>query len=421
MNVCLLSEPASLMTTCAIRKNTKGAQNDPANRLHIAPDSTSQDPLVDRFFAVDVELFKRRLGDIESELAASAEPLRQDTFHNRLLRAFEESQTACARFEAACSDRSLLNYTQERFRHETAPWFDQSWIANRARTKPSGFAGDYEMLRKLYAQATPARGIGGYLDLCILDLPLARAVRARLASAREFLLDELAARSGAVRVLDIACGPCQEFQDWPVFKDQRLEIVAMDSDPNALAYLEQTFGLQINSHTSFHPVRYNAIRTRSATATVKKFGRFDILYSVGLCDYLPDEQLVSMLAAWRATLKDNGVLYVAFKDTERYDQTPYQWHLDWFFYQRTKQDVLGLFDQAGFDLQRNEDYTRWQQESSLTSSTELRLADVSTRRICRNRFMSVAVRCMPTFSSRSRGCCAAAGTAGGKSSRGVQD
>ena len=57
-----------------------------------------------------------------------------------------------------------------------------------------------------------------------------------------------------------------------------------------------------------------------------------------------------MLSAWRETLNDGGVLYVAFKDCERYDKTPYQWHLDWFFFQRTQQDMSNLYEAAGFDL-----------------------------------------------------------------------
>lgn len=43
-------------------------------------------------------------------------------------------------------------------------------------------------------------------------------------------------------------------------------------------------------------------------------------------------------------------MYVAFKDCTRYDHIPYQWHLDWFFYQRTREDVLRLYESAGFDV-----------------------------------------------------------------------
>jgi hypothetical protein len=99
------------------------------------------------------------------------------------------------------------------------------------------------------------------------------------------------------------------------------------------------------------PVRHNALRTRSAKATIQQFGRFDLIYSVGLCDYLTDAHLIALLSAWRETLQEGGVLYVAFKDTLEYDHTPYQWHLDWYFYQRTHEDVLDLYRAAGFDVE----------------------------------------------------------------------
>jgi hypothetical protein len=97
-------------------------------------------------------------------------------------------------------------------------------------------------------------------------------------------------------------------------------------------------------------VRYNALRTRSAKKNIELFGRVDVLYSAGLCDYLTDDTLIPMLSGWWDTLADGGVLYVAFKDAELYDKTPYQWHLDWHFYQRTQDDCWRLFREAGFDL-----------------------------------------------------------------------
>jgi SAM-dependent methyltransferase len=162
---------------------------------------------------------------------------------------------------------------------------------------------------------------------------------------------EIASRDSDVRILDIACGPCREYRDWPERGNgSKVEIVAMDNDPIALEYVSDNVANRLTEATSLRAVRYNALRTKSASATIRNFGKFDVIYSVGLCDYLSDAHLIGMLGAWRETLQDGGVLYVAFKDTERYDKTPYQWHLDWFFVQRTQTDVLNLFRAAGFNV-----------------------------------------------------------------------
>jgi extracellular factor (EF) 3-hydroxypalmitic acid methyl ester biosynthesis protein len=306
--------------------------------------------LLDREFIAGVRQFAEQLQTLEDQIDDSQQPELGDSFHQQVLEAFEQSQRCCREFERRCaSDQATLREAQQFFRKEIAPWFSKSWIAQRAHSKPSGFAGDYEMLIKLYDEATPALGLGGYIDLCILDLPLARAVRGRLAAARAFLLEEIESRKRPTRILDIASGPCREYLEWPV-TPHPVEVVALDNDKEALRYVEQQMVEQLPASCDLQPARYNALRTRSSEATLRTFGSFDIIYSVGLCDYLADDHLVGLFAGWRETLNENGVLYIAFKDTERYDKTPYQWHLDWFFYQRTMGDVLKLYEQAGFDV-----------------------------------------------------------------------
>jgi extracellular factor (EF) 3-hydroxypalmitic acid methyl ester biosynthesis protein len=148
--------------------------------------------------------------------------------------------------------------------------------------------------------------------------------------------------------LDIASGPCREFLNWP--PESSIDVVALDNDPIAIDYVQQSVAPQLPSGTNLQVHRYNALRTRNASATIKKFGSFDLIYSVGLFDYLSDRHLVDILSGLRDTLNPDGVLYIAFKDTRQYDKTPYQWHLDWFFFQRTHEDVLDLYRQAGFDV-----------------------------------------------------------------------
>ncbi len=303
-----------------------------------------------REFIAEVQEFKAHMQALAQRIDDLQQPESGDSLHRQVLAAFEQSQHACRLFELEhAGQHDLLRAAQKYFRQEIAPWFCRSWIANRAHSKPSGFAGDYEMLIKLYDEATPARGLGGYIDLCILDLPLAQAVRGRLAAARAFLLEEIASRNRPTRILDIASGPCREYLDWPQ-TDHPVEVFALDNDKEALNYVRRQVVSGLPVSCQLQPERYNALRTRSAAATVRNFGSFDIIYSVGLCDYLTDEQLIGLFAGWRQTLNEKGALYIAFKDTERYDKTPYQWHLDWFFYQRTESDVLRLYESAGFDV-----------------------------------------------------------------------
>lgn len=308
---------------------------------------------LDSAFLAGIQEFKLALTALENEIPANYVPVAGDSFHTRTLEALNQSVAVCKAYEQLIGDdKAFLKQVQEYFRTETDPWMRLSWIGNRARSKPSGFAGDFEMLIKLYDQATPATGLGGYLDLCILDLQLARAVRSRLSAAREYLLNEIDRRGTSVRILDIASGPCREYLNWPTLPiENPIEVVAMDNDPVAIDYVKTNVASKLDGGTKLNVVRYNALRTRNAKATIEHFGRFDIIYSVGLFDYLTDDHLIGVFTGLRDTLADNGSMYIAFKDTEQYEKTPYQWHLDWFFYQRTQQDVLELYRKAGFDVE----------------------------------------------------------------------
>lgn len=317
--------------------------------------ATSKLPDVLEFFSQEVAEFKRELAQLDSEIDENATPQPNDDFHKRTYAALEKSVIACRKFEKEHENNpDLIKEVQTKFRDETAQWLRKSWFANRAHTKPSGFSGDYDMLVKIYERETPTKGFGAYLDMCFMDIPLANAVRGRKEMVREFLEKDIAARKGDVRILDIACGPCREFLDFPSFEGKSIEVIAMDNDPVALEYIGATVAPQLPSGTTLKPTRYNALRARNPEATKKNFGTFDIIYSVGLADYLTDEHLIGIFSGLGETLNEGGALVIAFKDTERYDETPYQWHLDWFFYQRTVEDVLNVFEQAGFNTEKME-------------------------------------------------------------------
>jgi extracellular factor (EF) 3-hydroxypalmitic acid methyl ester biosynthesis protein len=131
-----------------------------------------------------------------------------------------------------------------------------------------------------------------------------------------------------------------------------IRLTCVDNDVEALQFVQRNVMPAMPHHMQVNFVRYNALRMTSAKANVERFGKNDIIYSVGLCDYIPDDYLIPMLRGWRESLAEGGVVYVAFKDCELYDKTEYQWLTDWYFYQRTTADCRRLFQQAGYDMEQ---------------------------------------------------------------------
>jgi hypothetical protein len=120
------------------------------------------------------------------------------------------------------------------------------------------------MLIALYDQRPLTRGLGAYLDLYISELPLARAVRARLRGVGKFLHEELGRRRGSVRVLDIACGPCREFVGWRTRPVQgEVQVTCVDNDQAALDFVSTHVASTATGISELRPVRYNALRMRS--------------------------------------------------------------------------------------------------------------------------------------------------------------
>lgn len=306
---------------------------------------------IDRFFAVDVAGFARSLADLDRRLGPSTEARMDDSFAE-LHGAMYRSGDACHRLESRLEPQpALLKEVQARFRSEICPWLDRSWFMHRARTKPRGYPGDYELLAAIYDNVPKSLGLGGYLDLTFLDSTLGRAVRARLQAARTFLIEELARRRGEVSILNVACGPCREYADGLGDLDHHtVRVTCIDNDRQALDYVQARVTTLTPATLDVSCVCYNALRMSSAKANIRQFGRPDVIYSVGLCDYIPDKFLVAMLRGWRESLQEGGVVYAAFKDARRYDKTLYQWHVDWYFLQRTEDDCRRLFEQAGYDM-----------------------------------------------------------------------
>ena len=307
---------------------------------------------VQGFLADRVGSFTALLDRFDREISPDANPV-SDRLVAELTSAIHHLLADCHRMEAALAGEpvEVLRGVQARFRDAIWPWFGKSWFMQRALAKPRGYPGDYELLTAIYNGQPKSLGLGGYLDRYFLETTLGRAVPARMRALARFLTSEVARRPGKTTILDVACGACREFvEGFSIPHDRQALVMCVDSDIEALDYVQREVVPRVDSRVSFEFVRYNALRMASAKANVKRFGRPDVLYSVGLCDYISDEYLVPMLHAWRETVAPGGVVYIAFKDCRRYDSAEYQWLVDWHFLKRTEEDCWRLFEKAGYAL-----------------------------------------------------------------------
>jgi hypothetical protein len=303
------------------------------------------------FFSKDVQSLVDTLIDLNSRVDAKTQATMDETYKT-MVEAFDRSCVACRQMDERLSDDpEQLKEVKERFREAISPLLGKSWCYSRALNKPRGYPGDAGLLTVMYDNVPLATGFAGYVDLYFLSTTLAYGIRERLRCAKTFLIEELERRHGDVSVLNVACGPVREYEggiEHP--SDVKIHINCLDSDAETLDYVKKRSTTGAFGDLDINCVCYNALRTSSTKNNIRMFGQPDILYSIGLCDYIPDEYLIPMLQGWRETVNDGGVVYVAFKDTRRYSHTIYQWYTDWNFYLRTEEDCRSLFEQAGYDV-----------------------------------------------------------------------
>jgi extracellular factor (EF) 3-hydroxypalmitic acid methyl ester biosynthesis protein len=224
------------------------------------------------------------------------------------------------------------------------------WMV-RARTKPFGYPGDYEVMRFFYER--PFEGPTLFAKAVSYSTVLgkaAEAVRRRKDLIKWRLRSFVEARAGSsrpVRVLSVAAGPAQELYD--LFTDLDalacpMEIVLFDQDKGALAYafrrlkplVEQKFPGRV--HVLY---LHDSIKRLIKDAQLfKPFGEFDFVFSCGLYDYLHAPTASVLTRNLFVRLAAGGELYAGNMQPGNPSRWIMEQHLDWHLLYRTRAELL---------------------------------------------------------------------------------
>jgi hypothetical protein len=232
----------------------------------------------------------------------------------------------------------------------------QAPVLHRAYHKPFGYPGDYEVMNFIYARGFEgaslfARAVG----LAFAQTRAPAAVRSRKDLVKRHLSALLARRAGTgapVRVLSIAAGPAQELEE--LFDDldempHGLELVLFEQDKNALAHAWRRLKSTVEARSS-HGVRlmflHDSIKRLLRDADLfAPFGKFDLIYSCGMYDYLQHRTAVVLTRRLASAVAPGGQLLVA-----NMVDHPTRWlmehHLDWPLVYRTREELMEIGAQA---------------------------------------------------------------------------
>jgi extracellular factor (EF) 3-hydroxypalmitic acid methyl ester biosynthesis protein len=236
---------------------------------------------------------------------------------------------------------------------ETFPLFMQSATIALGFERPRGYPEDRDLLLRIERQQPEGDGrLGPLIDAWFLDRPLCRARRNSVRLVESFLRQVAASTSGSVRITSLAAGTARELFDL-LGSDLPVQVTCLDGDPDVLAANAEAAGrIAGGNRITFLQADLAGLIQGAATLSL---GPQHVLYGLGVCDYLTDEQLrggegrgPGLLRWARDHLRPGGWLVLSNRSTASRDRAFAEHILDWPIIHRTPEDFAALFTEAGF-------------------------------------------------------------------------
>lgn len=243
--------------------------------------------------------------------------------------------------------------------NQLVPLYHPGSLYRRAITKPRGYAGDYEIML-IYNQREPNGETlyERFLDVAGKMHTLSRTVVARQKTAADEIRRALGA--GASKFVSLASGPAidvglvlREVEP----PDREVTFVLIDQDEDALAHSYETLHRQLlasawdTSRTKIECLHLSVRQLlKPSNSDEEQIGEqalagADMVYSMGLFDYLPDLVAQRLLMILYRRLEPGGRVFVGNLESEPNTTWLMDFVLGWHLLWRTEEDMLRLGDQ----------------------------------------------------------------------------
>jgi extracellular factor (EF) 3-hydroxypalmitic acid methyl ester biosynthesis protein len=231
------------------------------------------------------------------------------------------------------------------------PILEVGVLQKHARFKPHGYAGDYEMLHKIYTHYSSDHPLGTSFDRYFQRQAAPQAVRERVQqTARLLAAHKLQSTAANYSVVSIGSGPaddiCQALAILPENRRRDLHVTLLDLDPEALDFSKGQ-AEQVLGAGGLTCVRENLYRLPQNRRASELLGSPDFLICSGLFDYLEDQAAVAMLRLFWERLAAGGLMLVGNFAPHNPTRAFMEWIGNWYLTYRTGDDLERLGNQAG--------------------------------------------------------------------------
>lgn len=223
-------------------------------------------------------------------------------------------------------------------------------LQNRARTKPRGYAGDFEMLRKICEHETCSHPLGRAFDRFFQSQAAPEAVRNRTRIVADRLVAALRnSASGRFRAVSVGAGPAIDVElaarQLDVEELRRLDVILLDLDSDALRHAETRLSAVLQpTQVTCH--RENLFRLPRLARMQQLLAEADFISCAGLFDYLTDRDVIAMLACFWQHLAARGEAIVFNFAPINPSRAYMEWIGNWYLTYRTVEHTTQLARQA---------------------------------------------------------------------------
>jgi len=212
-------------------------------------------------------------------------------------------------------------------------------MQGNAYHKPYGYAGDFEIIDKIYTSFKSDDEKYRRWDEFFHAQEAPSAVRNRKAFFLS-ILNDFSQGKKSIRVLNVGSGPGRDIFEFFEKKPQStIHFDCIEYDKKAIEYASNLCKPYLD-RISF--INANIFKFRTTQ-------KYDLIWSAGLFDYMNDKRFIFLLKQLYSHLKPDGFLYVGnFSDqnpTRKYMEIFGNWHL----FHRNEQQLRDLALQAGID------------------------------------------------------------------------
>lgn len=246
------------------------------------------------------------------------------------------------------ADKKQLEAWKEFTELVLTPEFNNGPVWWRSYFKPAGYPGDFEIMNYVYDWQREGKDIYGQL-LHRIGLDVSECITTRMQVVKKVIGEVILAKGfdNCAHILSLGCGSAREVQlhlEDTNAVDSPVVFTLIDQEEKALAYAyDKSYPLTLSRKKKAKVQALNVSFTDVLRGGrwLDDIGPQDLIYSVGLIDYLVDKRARALCERLYERLRPGGLLIIGnMNETGLSNYWPMEFITDWHLYYRTEADML---------------------------------------------------------------------------------